>query len=155
MSLLWSSDDQLTAYAAELTDSFDTILLGRKMTDGFIGHWTDIVQNHPDKPDFAAAKVFFETPKVVFTKTLTESAWANTSLAKGDLTEEVERLKNQPGRDMIVYGGATFVASLIGARQSGFRLSSYEVHLLYILPTLDKYKATWRSINFCGSFSFV
>lgn len=114
--MTWQWDDQLTAYANELTHSFDTILLGRNMTDGFIGHWTDIVQNHPDSPDYAAAKVFVETPKVVFTKTLTQSVWVNTSLAKNDLAEEVKRLKNQPGRDMIVYGGATFVASLIEAR---------------------------------------
>ena len=126
--MTWQWDDPLTAYAAELTHSFDTILLGRKMTDGFIGHWTDLVQNHPDSPDYPAAKIFVETPKVVFSKTLTESAWANTSLAKNDLTEEVQHLKNQQGRGMIVYGGATFVASLIGARLID------ELHL-FINPT--------------------
>ena len=54
-----------------------------------------------------------DTPKVVFTKTLDESRWANTVLAKGNIVEEVNRLKNQVGKDILVYGGAGFVSSLI------------------------------------------
>lgn len=53
------------------------------------------------------------TPKVVFSKTLKESNWANTILANGDLVEEVEKLKQKDGQDIIVYGGATFVSNLI------------------------------------------
>lgn len=52
-------------------------------------------------------------PKVVFTKTLDESPWANTVLAKGDLVEEINSRKNQSGKDILVYGGANFVSSLI------------------------------------------
>ncbi len=126
--MTWEWDDQLKAYATELTNSFDTILLGRKMTDGFIKHWTDVVENHADSPDYEAAKIFVETPKIVFTKTLTESVWANTSLATGDLIEAVSRLKSQSGRDMIVYGGAGFVASLVEAKLID------ELHL-FINPT--------------------
>ena len=41
------------------------------------------------------------------------SEWDNTKLGKGDLAEEITKLKNQPGKDIIVYGGATFVSDLI------------------------------------------
>ena len=54
-----------------------------------------------------------DTPKVVFTKTLDRSKWDNTSIAKGELSEEIKKLKNQIGKDIIVYGGAGFVSSLI------------------------------------------
>jgi dihydrofolate reductase len=54
-----------------------------------------------------------ETPKVVFTRTLKKSQWANTDIATGDLTDEVIKLKNQKGKDIIVYGGASFDSSLI------------------------------------------
>ena len=54
-----------------------------------------------------------ETPKVVFTKTLKKSQWANTDIATGYLTDEVIKLKNQKGKDIIVYGGASFDSSLI------------------------------------------
>jgi dihydrofolate reductase len=114
--MTWQWDEKLVAHVTELTHSFDMILLGRKMTDGFVNHWTSVVQNHPDSPEYAPARIFVDTPKVVFTKTLAKSVWANTELAKGDLAEEVARLKSLPGRDIIVYGGAGFVASLVEAK---------------------------------------
>lgn len=54
-----------------------------------------------------------DIPKVVFSKTVRESIWANTTMANGDLVEEVEKLKQKDGKDIIVYGGATFVSNLI------------------------------------------
>jgi dihydrofolate reductase len=54
-----------------------------------------------------------ETPKVVFTKTLKKSQWANTDIATGDLTDEITKLKGLKGKDIIVYGGASFDSSLI------------------------------------------
>ncbi|ASZ12665.1 hypothetical protein CK934_17730 [Chitinophaga sp. MD30] len=51
--------------------------------------------------------------KVVFSNTLAASLWENTQLAKGDLTAEVKALKAAGGKDMIVYGGSSFVTSLI------------------------------------------
>jgi dihydrofolate reductase len=67
----------------------------------------------PDDPFYAFAKKMIETPKVVFTKTLKKSQWANTDIATGDLAEEIIKLKSQNGRDIIVYGGASFDSSLI------------------------------------------
>lgn len=109
----WDSD--LEAYVYAFTDSSDTILLGRKMTEGFVNYWTDIVDNKPESSEFSFAKKMVDKPKVVFTKTLQESPWANTTLAKGDLTDEINQLKSQEGNDIIVYGGAGFVSSLIEA----------------------------------------
>jgi dihydrofolate reductase len=112
--MTWTWDDRLKTYVTELTNSFDTILLGRKMTDGFISHWANIVNNHHDSPEYTSAKIFVDTPKIVFTKTLKESKWANTILAKGDIVKEVNKIKNQnSGKEIIVYGGAGFVSSLI------------------------------------------
>ena len=56
-------------------------------------------------------KKMVDTPKIVFTKTLAESPWANTVLAKGNIVEEVNRLKVQAGKDILIYGGADFVVS--------------------------------------------
>ena len=67
----------------------------------------------PDDPFYAFAKKMIETPKVVFTKTLKKSQWANTDIATGDLTEEIMKLKTQNGKDIIVYGGASLDSSLI------------------------------------------
>jgi len=53
------------------------------------------------------------TTKVVFAKTLDKSEWDNTVLAKGDLVDEITKLKKQEAKDIIAYGGGTFVSHLI------------------------------------------
>lgn len=111
--MTWDWDESLKKYVGNLTESFDTILLGRKMTDGFISHWTNIVNNHPDSPEYPSAKIFVDTPKVVFSKTLNKSNWTNTRLTKGDIVDEINRLKKEEGKDIIVYGGANFASSLV------------------------------------------
>lgn len=108
--MTWDQDDKLIQFINSLIDSSDTILLGRKMTDGFVSHWENVVKNKPDSP---FAKQMVDIPKVVFTKTLDKSIWNNTTLAKGNLVEEIANLKKQNGKDIIVYGGAGFVSSLI------------------------------------------
>lgn len=110
--MVWDWDDEIKNYVTELTDSSDTILLGRKMAGGFIDHWTGVMAN-PADPSYPFAKKMVDTPKVVFTRTLDKSEWGNTSLAKGDIVEEVQKLKDQKGKDIIVYGGANFNANLI------------------------------------------
>src|SRR5258705_7016200 len=111
--MTWDQDDKLIEFIHSLIDSSDTILLGRKMTDGFVNHWENVVNNKPDSPDFSLAKKIVDIPKVVFTKTLDKSPWNNTTLAKGNLAEEIANLKKQPGKDILVFGGAGFVSSLI------------------------------------------
>jgi dihydrofolate reductase len=105
-------DDELIKYAYKITESVDTILMGRKMTNVFISSWLDVM-NKPDDPWYAFSKKMIEIPKVVFTKTLNKSRWINTDIATGDLIEEVSKIKSQNGRDIVVYGGASFDSSLI------------------------------------------
>ena len=119
-------DDKLNKYVNELTESFDTILLGRKMTDVFISYWSDVI-NKPDEPWYVLAKKMIEIPKVVFTKTLNKSKWINTDIATGDLTDEIMKLKSRDGKDMVVYGGASFDSSLI-------KLGLIDEFLLFINP---------------------
>jgi dihydrofolate reductase len=111
--MTWNMDEKLKQFIISLTDSSDTILLGAKMTDGFVNYWENVVNNQPDSPEFSFARKMVDTPKVVFSKTLDKSKWANTRLAKGTLVDEVTSLKRQGGKDLIVYGGAGFVSSLI------------------------------------------
>lgn len=106
------TDDSLTNRIYQLVDSSDTILLGRKMTDEFVNYWTSVLDS-PESPEYSFAQKLVNTPKIVFSKTIEESSWANTTLANGDLTEEIEKLKNKDGKDLLVYGGANFVSNLV------------------------------------------
>ena len=110
MTFNW--DGKIMKYVNELTDTSDTILLGRKMTPGFMTYWSRVVED-PKNPEHEFGKKMIDTPKVVFTKTLDKSEWKNTTLAKGNLTDEINKLRNRSGKDIIVYGGASFVSSLI------------------------------------------
>jgi len=109
--MTWNPDAELIAFMTSLIDSSDTLLLGRKLaTGGFIKYWEDTAISNPEHP---FAKKIVDIPKVVFTKTLDKSTWNNTTLTKGNLAEEITDLKKKRGKDILVFGGANFVSSLI------------------------------------------
>ena len=108
--LVW--DDNYIKYLNEITESVDTIIMGRKMVDEFIPYWTEVM-NKPNGPWNDFAKKMVEIPKVIFTKTLDKSNWPNTEIATGDFRDEITKLKSLDGGDIIVYGGASFDSSLI------------------------------------------
>ena len=59
------------------------------------------------------ADVMNEIPKVVFSKTLTQATWAESRIASGDLAEDIDRLRHEPGGVILAHGGAIFVDALI------------------------------------------
>jgi dihydrofolate reductase len=103
---------EIRPYVLELLDATDTILIGRKLAVDYIPYWQD-VNTKPDDPMYEVAQRIVRAKKVVFTKTLAKSEWANTDLAQGELADEIKKLKNQSGKDMIVYGGSSFVSAII------------------------------------------
>jgi len=103
-------DEGAIGRIVQITDASDTILLGRKMTDGFIKYWEAV---QPESPEYAFARRMVDTPKVVFSKTLTRVEGKNVRVENGDLVQAVNRLKAERGKDIVVYGGATFVSALI------------------------------------------
>ena len=109
----WGED--INSYVTDILSSVDTIILGRKLAEGFIPHWAGVAED-PDHPEFSGGQKFTDTPKVVFSKTLDESKWGNTALAKGDLEAEITKLKQQDGQDIYACGGGTFVSALIKHR---------------------------------------
>ena len=110
--MVWDWDVELQDYVGDLTDSIDTILMGRKMAAGFCAHWESVASD-PDNPEYESGKKFVETPRIVFSKTITDLKWKNVTVAKLGLKDEVARLKNQDGKDLMVYGGANFVSNLV------------------------------------------
>jgi dihydrofolate reductase len=112
MKFPWTDD--IMNYVREITENVDTIVLGRKLAEGFIPHWENVAKD-PNNPEYEGGIKYATTPKIVFTKTIEKSIWENTDIANGELIEEINKLKNQNGKDIIVYGGGTFVTALINA----------------------------------------
>jgi dihydrofolate reductase len=151
--MVWNWDDKLKNYVFESTEPIDTIILGRKMTDGFVSYWSDVMTK-PDDPSsidrsHAFAKKMLETPKVVFTKTLKKSQWANTDIATGDLTDEITKLKGLKGKDIIVYGGASFDSSLIRAGLID------EFHLFINPVAIGNGMTIFKDLNEIQKFSLI
>lgn len=111
--MTWNPDNEFIAFMNSMLDTSDTLLLGRKTAESIIKFWKETADQNPAHP---FAKKIVDIPKVVFTKTLDKSIWNNTTLAKGNLAEEIADLKKsrQGGsKDILVFGGAGFVSSLI------------------------------------------
>lgn len=83
----------------------DALLLGRVTYQGFAAAWPTM-QGTGDYGERMNSM-----PKYVASRTLTQMEW-NASLIKGDLAEEVSRLKQQPGQDILVFGSCELVYTL-------------------------------------------
>jgi dihydrofolate reductase len=110
MTFAWTND--IMENVREITEPVDTIILGRKLAEGFIPHWENVAQD-PTNPEYEGGLKYTSTPKIVFTKTMNKSIWNNTEIATGELVEEITRLKNKAGKDIIAYGGGSFVSALV------------------------------------------
>ena len=81
--------------------------MGRRTYEEMAGFWPTSTD------DFA--EPMNDIPKVVFSRTLTRADWPVTTIAGGDLEQEIARLKAEPGGEIIVYGGFTFAQALTRA----------------------------------------
>src|SRR5215207_5782814 len=106
-----------------LMSQVDACLLGAGMYPGYEQYWTAI-QNEPDKPVWingnqpTPAEVEYagfaaRIPHYVLSSTLTSALWPNTSFVRG--LEDIASLKEQPGKDIYLVGGARTTAGLIDA----------------------------------------
>jgi dihydrofolate reductase len=112
----WSEDYGLTPH-------IDACLLGGRMYPGYEGYWS-AMQNAPDKPlpmtgalptpgEVKWARFIAETPHYVLSNTLTSAVWPHTRILR--TLDEVSVLKQQPGKDIYLMGGARITATLIDA----------------------------------------
>ena len=98
-------------FASDLISSVDAILLGRLTYEEFVSYWPNATNDNP-----IITERMNNLPKIVFSKTLTKvdwGKWNNARLVKENASDEVRRMKTQPGRDLVIYGSASLVSSLM------------------------------------------
>ena len=111
---MWTApyfDAEAGAFAGTQTDAADALLMGRVTYDGMSAAWPTRDENDPG----TGAAYFNNVRKYVASTTLTDPAWNNTEVLRGDLIEAVTALKAGPGRDILQYGYGAVTAQLIAA----------------------------------------
>lgn len=100
-------DEGVLAGAQEGMGGADAYLFGRRTYEIFAAHWPTA----PDDDPFAGH--LNRTKKYVASRTLTSLDWQNSELLEGDAAEAVARLKEGPGKDIVVLGSGDLVQTLI------------------------------------------
>ena len=100
-------NEEAAEYARDQLFASDALLLGRETYEGFAAAWPSMT----DEEGFADR--MNGLPKYVVSTTLKEAEWNNSTLIRGNVAEEVSELKRQPGRDILVYGSADLMRTLM------------------------------------------
>lgn len=125
----WSApDDEVHGFVNEQSRKAGTWLYGRRLYELMAAYWPTAA-SRPDAPavEVEFARIWKATPKVVFSTTLREVGW-NSRLVRGNLAEEVVRLKNRPGGDIEV-GGPRLAWQLV-------RLGLVDEYRLFVHPVV-------------------
>jgi dihydrofolate reductase len=100
-------DDEMMAAMTSQLDAQDAVLLGRVTYQEWASYW-------PTSTDEPFASYINNAPKYVVSTTLEEPLeWQNSTLIKGNVAEEIDKLKQQPGKNIGVAGSSTLVESLL------------------------------------------
>jgi dihydrofolate reductase len=97
--------DELERFSLEQLRTADKLLFGRVTYEGMAAYWQTA---KGEVADFMNS-----LPKVVFSRTLERTHWANAKLAKGDLVAEIQELKRVGSGNMFVFGSANLSASIM------------------------------------------
>ena len=100
---VWGED--LEAYSKDTGRAAGGLLFGRVTYALMAGHWPTA--------EGEIAGFMNALPKIVFSRTLETADWSNTRLVRDNAADEVRRLKEEPGKDLFVFGSAGLSATLI------------------------------------------
>lgn len=111
-----------------LMDTVDTLVLGRRTYEMFAGFWPNVTSG-PEK-DFADR--WNALHKVVFSKTLRRApwgSWGDAAIVRGDVGSEVAKLRQNPGKDILVSGSISVAQALLAR-------GLVDVYRLVLCPTV-------------------
>ena len=97
-------NDEIGQYKNDELFASDAMLLGRVTYEGFAEAWPSREGEFADR--------FNNMPKYVVSTTLDEATWNNSTVIKENVAEEVAKLKEQPGKDIVIHGSNTLVRTL-------------------------------------------
>jgi dihydrofolate reductase len=109
--LFWHNvDDEFNEFAAAQLDEADTLLFGRKTYLGMAEFWRSPVALAVDP---GMSERMNRYPKIVVSRSLTTAEWPPTTLLSDNAPAQLTRLKDQPGKDIVLLGSSSLAASLL------------------------------------------
>jgi dihydrofolate reductase len=104
-----SSDPEWDAFVAGNAKGGGVLLFGRITYEMMAGYWPTpmAAESYP-----VVAERMNNGQKIVVSNTLDKASWKNTKLIKGNLTAEIQKLKNEPGENITILGSGTIVSQL-------------------------------------------
>jgi len=106
-------DDEILEYFTHLTRESGLHVFGRKTYELMVPYWPDVLRNQSDtKAEIEFARAFDSVNKIVFSRSLESVADRNTRIVRGDLQDEILRLKKESGKNILV-GGVDLASQLI------------------------------------------
>jgi dihydrofolate reductase len=107
-------DQELEKHAKDLLSTVDTVLWGRVTYLGMYNYWPTVPSNpSASQHEIEHAQWIDKTTKVIFSTTLEKTEWNNSRLVKDNIEEEITKLKQQPGKDIMIIGSPRFTHSLM------------------------------------------
>ena len=103
-------DEEFNEFALNQLNDVDTLLFGRVTYQGMASYWPTPFAKENDP---IIADKMNTIPKIVFSKTLDKAEWQNTRLVKEHVAEEIANLKQQPGKDLAIFGSSDLAVSFI------------------------------------------
>ena len=107
-------DEELEQWADEVVKTVGSPVYGRRTYQLMESYWPTVLTK-PDasKQSLAHAQWVENVPKIVFSRTLNEVTWNNTRLIKDNVAGEIEKLKQEPGKDLVIFGSPGLSADLM------------------------------------------
>jgi dihydrofolate reductase len=107
------AEDLLEHYTRLLRDDVDLLVYGRKTYQLMVPYWPDIAKSQSEtKADIEFAQTFVSKKKIVFSRSLASAEDENTRIVRTNLRDEILKLKQEPGKDILV-GGVDIPSQLI------------------------------------------
>lgn len=108
-------DEEIFDFVATMTDKADTALYGRVTYDMMQGYWpTAGDQPNASKHDKEHAAWYKKVPKVVLSRTISEKGLENTTVISDQLADNINKIKKQEGKNILIFGSPRASHSLLG-----------------------------------------
>src|SRR5690349_13978083 len=107
-------DKELQDWADELVKTVGSPVYGRTTYQLMESYWPTVLKEpDADARSLEHARWVENVPKIVFSKTLSEATWNNTRLIKDNVADEIHTLKQQGGKDLVIFGSPGLSANLM------------------------------------------